>query len=75
MNTLTKNKKQINKRKNILEYVTDEKGIKTKVIIPISVYENLLEDLHDIAIVAERKNEGYITFDTVIKGLNKDGLL
>lgn len=75
MNTLTKIKKSVYKRKDNLEYLTDKNGRKTKVILSISDYESLIEDLHDIAIVDERKNEKYISFDEVLKGLKKDGLL
>ncbi|MGB4850897.1 MAG: hypothetical protein WBQ38_01155 [Ignavibacteria bacterium] len=75
MNILTKNKKSVSKRKNDLEYITDRDGKKTKVILSIEDYESLIEDLHDIAVVAERKNEKYISFNEVVKGLKKDGLL
>ena len=38
-------------------YLTDEKGRKTAVVLPIREYEELLEDLEDLAIIAERKDE------------------
>jgi PHD/YefM family antitoxin component YafN of YafNO toxin-antitoxin module len=44
------------------QYVTDEKGRKTAVIIPVEEYEELLEDIHDLTIIAERRDEPTITF-------------
>jgi len=51
-------------------YVTDEKGMKTEVILPISEYYELLEDLEDLAIVAQRKEEKSIPFDEAMKELS-----
>ena len=39
------------------QYQTDAQGRRTAVVIPISEYEQLLEDLHDLAVVAERRDE------------------
>jgi len=57
------------------QYVIDKKGNKTAVIIPIEEYEELLEDIHDLAIIAERRDEPTITFEEVKRRLKKDGLL
>jgi PHD/YefM family antitoxin component YafN of YafNO toxin-antitoxin module len=57
------------------QYVIDEKGQKKAVIIPIDEYKELLEDIHDLAIIAERQNEPTITFEELKKKLKKDGLL
>ncbi len=57
------------------QYIVDEKGQKTAVIIPIEEYEELLEDLHDLAIIAERKDEATINFEELKKRLKEDGLL
>ena len=38
-------------------------------------YEKLMEDLHDLAIVAERKNEKPITLEEMKRRLKKDGLI
>ena len=40
------------------QYITDEKGNKVAVIIPLTEYQHLKEDLHDLAMVAERRDEG-----------------
>ena len=39
------------------QYVVDASGNKTAVILSIEQYEQLLEDLHDLAIVTERRAE------------------
>jgi PHD/YefM family antitoxin component YafN of YafNO toxin-antitoxin module len=57
------------------QYVIDEKGQKTAVIIPVEEYEELLEDIHDLAIIAERRDEPTMTFKELRKKLKKDGLL
>jgi len=39
------------------QYVVDENGNKIAVIIPLPEYQQLKEDLHDLAMVAERRDE------------------
>lgn len=39
------------------EFIVDARGHRSAVILPIREYERLLEDLHDLAVVAERKRE------------------
>ena len=39
-----------------MRYVVDEKGRKKSVVLPIKEYEELLEDLADLAVIAERKD-------------------
>ena len=56
-------------------YIVDEKGQRTAVILPIEEYEELLEDLHDLAIIAERRDEPTINFEELKKRLKEDGLL
>jgi len=58
-----------------LKYITDEKGKKKEVILPLKEFENLLEDLEDLAVVAERRDEESISHEEVIKRLKKYGLL
>lgn len=40
------------------QYVVDEKGNKVAIILPLTEYQHLKEDLHDLAMVAERRDEG-----------------
>lgn len=57
------------------KYVTDEKGNKTAVILPIEEFEELLEDLQDLAVLAERRDEPAISHEEVIARLKRDGYL
>lgn len=57
------------------QYITDESGKKTAVVIPVEDYNELLEDIHDLAVIAERKNEPSISFDDIKKRLKTDGIL
>ena len=57
------------------KYIVNEKGEKTAVLLSIEGFEELLEDLHDLAIVAERRNEPTITLDDLKKRFRADGLL
>ena len=43
------------------QYVIDEHGNKVAVILPLSDYQHLKEDLHDLAMVAERRDEDMIS--------------
>ena len=54
------------------QYVIDEKGKKVSVILPIADYQELLEDLEDLAAVAERRSEPTEKFDDVLKELGYD---
>ena len=57
------------------QFVVDKKGKKAAVIIPVKEYNQLIEDLHDLAVVAERRSEKTISFSEMKKRLKKDGLL
>lgn len=51
-------------------YITDANGQKLSVILPMADYLELLEDLEDLATIAERKDEETIPFEDVLKELN-----
>jgi len=57
------------------QYITDENGKKTAVILPIEEFYALLEDLEDLAVLAERRDEPTVPFEEVIARLKKNGLL
>ena len=57
------------------QYVTDKKGKKLSVILSLERYERLLEDLHDLSVVAERRAEKPIGFEEMKRRLKKDGIL
>lgn len=44
------------------QFVVNNSGKKTAVLVPIRKYEKMLEDLHDLAVVAERKEEKPVSF-------------
>lgn len=46
-----------------IKYIVNSKGKKTDVILPIAEYKRLLEDLHDLAVIAERSNEEAISLE------------
>lgn len=58
-----------------LQYITDDKGAKTAVLLPIHEYETLLEDLHDLAAIANRRDEETIDHEEFVAELTKDGIL
>jgi hypothetical protein len=57
------------------QYITDEMGNKTAVILPIDAYTELLEDLSDLAAVAERRDEATISHKELLESLKADGLI
>ena len=57
------------------QYVVDGAGKRTAVILPIKKYERLLEDLHDLIVVAERQGEEPISLSEMKRRLVQDGLL
>jgi PHD/YefM family antitoxin component YafN of YafNO toxin-antitoxin module len=57
------------------KYLIDESGQKTAIVLPVEEYEELLEDIHDLAVIAERKDESTTSFEELKKRLEADGLL
>jgi len=57
------------------QFVTNSSGDQTAVILPIKEYNELLEDLEDLAAVAERIDEPTIPHEQVVKELKNDGYL
>jgi hypothetical protein len=58
-----------------LQYLTNDSGQRIAVVLPLSDYEKLLEDLEDLAIVAERRDEPAIPHQEFIADLKRDGIL
>lgn len=58
-----------------LQYVTNQAGEKTAVILPINEFEELLEDLQDLASVAERRGDESISHEELIAELKRDGIV
>ena len=59
----------------VLQYLTDERGERTAVVLPISEYEKLLEDLEDLVVGAERCEEPSLPHEEFIAELKRDGIL
>jgi len=45
------------------------------VVIPLAEFEELLEDLNDLAIAAERRDEPSIAHNELLAGLQRDGII
>jgi PHD/YefM family antitoxin component YafN of YafNO toxin-antitoxin module len=57
------------------QYIIDADGNKTAIILSIEQYEQMLEDLHDLAIVAERHTEQPVSLANMQEWLKEDGIL
>jgi len=45
------------------QYIVDELAFRVAVILPLQEHEQLQEDLHDLAVVSERREEPAIGFE------------
>lgn len=59
----------------IKQFIIDDHGKKKAVILPIDEYNELLEDLHDLAVVAERRDESILSHDDIYKNLKNHDLI
>jgi hypothetical protein len=57
------------------QFVVDVNGKKTGVILTLKRYQEILEDLHDFAVVAERRAERPISLQEMKHRLKKDGIV
>ena len=57
------------------QFVVDDTGSKTSVILPFDEFEELLEDLDDLAVAAERREEAVTSHEELTAELKRDGLL
>jgi hypothetical protein len=57
------------------QFIVDTKGKKTGIILPLKRYQKLMEDLHDLAVVAERRAEEPISLEEMKRLLKRDGTL
>jgi PHD/YefM family antitoxin component YafN of YafNO toxin-antitoxin module len=57
------------------QFVVDRNGRKTGVILSLNRYQELMEDLHDLAVVAERRAERPISLEEMKRRLKKNGVL
>ena len=52
-----------------MKFLTDKKGKKVAAVIPIKEYEEMMEDLIDLAAIVERRNDETIPWEQVKKEL------
>ena len=57
------------------QFIVDTQGKKTSIILPLNRYQRLMEDLHDLAVVAERRAETPVGLQEMKRRLKKDGIL
>ena len=53
----------------------DSKGKKTGVLLSLKRYQRLMEDLHDLAVVAERRKEKPVSLEEMKRRLKKDDIV
>ena len=58
-----------------VQYITNESGEKTAVVLPIAEFQGLMEDMEDLAVVAERREEPTVRQEKLIAELKRDGLI
>ncbi len=56
-------------------FITDDKGRKKAVVLDIKLYQALLEDLEDLRLLAERRDEATSSLQEVEERLKTRGLL
>jgi len=57
------------------EFITDKSGQKKSVILSISEFQELIEDIADLAAAAERREESTVSHEELVKELKRDGLV
>ncbi|CAM3467671.1 hypothetical protein [Parendozoicomonas haliclonae] len=57
------------------QYITDDQGNRVSVVLPVDEYQELIEDLEDLATVAERREEETVSHADVLAALKADGKL
>ncbi|HEX9004069.1 MAG TPA: hypothetical protein VGB07_29425 [Blastocatellia bacterium] len=58
-----------------IQYVTNQSGEKTAVILSLANFQTLVEDLTDLAVAAERQDEPAISHQELLDEMKQDGLL
>ena len=53
------------------QFITNEAGEKISVVLPISRFQELLEDIEDLAVVAERREEPTISHEALLAELKQ----
>lgn len=56
-------------------FLTDQAGKRVVVVLPVEDFDELMEDVSDLAAIAGRRNEERVTLEQVKQRLITDGLL
>ena len=67
--------RMLNLKKLKVNYITNESGEKTAVILPIEEFQELIEDIENLATVAERREEPTVSHEQLIAELKRDGII
>lgn len=57
------------------KFIVDENGKKVSVILTIEEYNELLEDIHDLKVVMERRNETTVSIENLKDSFKRDGTI
>lgn len=57
------------------QYITDVNGEKISVVLSMHTFETLLEDMEDLAAIAERRHDDVTSHDAFMLELKQDGLI
>ncbi|MFA7240242.1 MAG: hypothetical protein WC091_09025 [Sulfuricellaceae bacterium] len=57
------------------QYITDATGNKTAIVLPIEEFRELMEDIDDLATLAERREEPTVSHEALLAELKQHGLL
>ena len=55
-----------------VKYITNEIGEKTDVVLPVSDYIELMQEIEDLKVIAERNNEELIEHSLVKTMINQN---
>jgi PHD/YefM family antitoxin component YafN of YafNO toxin-antitoxin module len=57
------------------QYIVNAQGRRKAVVLPLKEYEQLMEDLHDLAVIAQRRDEGTMELEELQERLRRDGII
>jgi hypothetical protein len=65
----------VNLKELKVQYISDDSGERTGVVLPIHEFQELLEDIEDLAVLAERRDEPTLSHEALLAELKRDGIL
>ncbi|MDC0977690.1 hypothetical protein OAR19_00365 [bacterium] len=70
-----KKNKEKTRKKYIQEFITDKKGKKVGVVLALEKFDELMEDLQDLAMIADRKDDELMSYNQFELNLKNHGKL